>query len=32
MAVSRFEGCEAGINADVGRRLVNAETKAGNFD
>lgn len=32
MTVSGLEGCEAGIYADVGRRLVDAETEAGNFD
>ena len=32
VTVSRFEGCEAGVDADVGRRLVDAETEAGNLD
>ena len=32
MTVARFEGCEAGIQADVGWRLVNSETEARDFD
>ena len=32
MTVSSFQGSEAGFDADVGRRLVDAETKAWNLD
>lgn len=32
MTVSRFERCEAGMNADVCRRLVDAKTEARYFD
>lgn len=32
MTISRFEGCETGIDANVCRRLVDAETEAGDFD
>ncbi len=32
MTVSRLDGCEAGVDADIGRRLVDAETEARNFD
>lgn len=32
MAVSRFERCEARIDADVGRRLVDAKTETGDLD
>lgn len=32
MTVARLEGCEAGVYADVGWRLVNSETEAGNFN
>ena len=27
-----MEGCEATINADIGRRLIYAESKVGNLD
>lgn len=32
MTVSRLEGCEAGVYADVGRGLIDAKTEAGNLD
>ena len=32
MTVSRLECCQARIDADVGRRLVDAKTEAGNLD
>ena len=32
MTVSRLDGCEAGVDADIGRRLVDAETETRNFD
>ena len=32
MTISRLESCRAGIDADVGRGLIDAETKAGYFD
>ena len=32
MTIARFESRETGVYADVGWRLVNAETEAGNFD
>lgn len=32
MTVASFESCKARLDADVGRRLVDAETEAGNLD
>ena len=32
MTVPRFEGCEAGFDANIGRRLVDAEAEARYFD
>ena len=32
VAVARAEGCEAGIDADFGRGLVNPEAQAGDLD
>ena len=32
MTVSRPEGCRAGVDADVRRGLIDAETEAGYFD